>query len=96
MQKLEKHDEARAAYLKGLKLNPMNQNLKAAVAAEDKALGYDQQHEHIQGADGMAADDDEEQDLYVILGLSKAFTDAAGVLVSCVRRAGGRAGGARH
>lgn len=71
LQKLEKHDEARAAYLKGLKLNPMNQNLKAAVAAEDKALGYDQQHEHIQGADGMAADDDEEQDLYVILGLSK-------------------------
>lgn len=71
LQKSGDHEAAREAYLAGLKLNPMNANLKAAVSAEDAVLGLS----GTPRAGEAVADADEETDLYAILGLEREATE---------------------
>ena len=75
LQKQGEFELARLAYLQGLKLNPTNANLKGSVAQMDQKLhlsgegGGNLEGEH---GDGFVGDDDEEENLYAILGLEKA------------------------
>jgi len=72
---------ARLAYLQGLKLNPTNANLKGAVVMIDRKLGLDEDAVGGQGrpdgevGDGFVTDDDEEENLYQVLGIEKSADD---------------------
>lgn len=68
LKKLERHEESRVSYLKALQLDRTNDNLKAAIQAEDKTL-----------ASGEHADESanitEEDDHYKVLGVEHKATN---------------------
>jgi len=78
LQMKSEYEMARLAYLAGLKLNPTNPNLQAAVHQMDVKLGLgspSQEHSALIDGEAGVANDDDEEDLYALLGLTKEADD---------------------
>lgn len=66
LSKMDKHEEAREAYLEGFKYDRTSTNLKAAIQAEDAVLGITSEEVN-EDAEG----EPQEEDYYAILGVER-------------------------